>query len=83
MQQSLVHRLQHHLALRVLCLGHVPGVPPAPPPALTAIGQPRVCMVQKPSLASARLPRGRICPPGRHTAITRGDTPGEAWALPG
>lgn len=24
-----------------------------------------------------------IYPPGRHRAITHGDTPGEAWALPG
>lgn len=62
MQRSLVHRLQHHLALRVLCSGHVPGVPPTPPPALTAIGQPRVCTVQTfPGLSSA--PQGPYLSP--------------------
>lgn len=37
MQRSLAHHLQHHLALRVLCSGHIPGVPPAPPSPAVSI----------------------------------------------
>lgn len=60
MQRSLVHRLQHHLALRVLCSGHVPGVPPAPPsPATSTHGHQAA-----PGVHGANLPWPQLGSPG-------------------